>query len=98
MKRGNSLNLYMTITKNYSNPNASKLPIFMGDGEKAIEKPSVNATNDEKGVEVSQSKLENEPLSNMTTTESSNQTALHNNATVDSTETPSLYLKSRTPF
>lgn len=84
------------VDKNDSNPNASKLPIFMGDGEKAIEKPSVNATNDEKGVEVSQSKLENEPLSNITTTESSNQTALHNNATVDSTETPSLYLKSRT--
>lgn len=65
-------------------------------GKRLSKKPSVNATNDEKGVEVSQSKLENELLSNMTTSESSNQTALHNNATVDSTETSSLYLKSKT--
>lgn len=84
------------VDKNDSNPNASKSTVFMEDGEKAIEKPSVNAANDEKGVEVSQSKLENEPLSNMTTTESSNQTALHDNATVGSTETSSLYLKSKT--
>lgn len=85
-----------TLDEIDSSPNAGELPISIGDGETTVKNPSVNATNDEKGVVVSLSGLENDYLSNMTTVESSDQTALHNTAIVYGTETPTLYLKSET--
>lgn len=85
-----------TVDQNNSKPNAGELPIATGDGETTVNNPSVHATNFDKGVEISTLKSENESLSNLPTTESVDQTAWHNNATGDASETPGLYLKNET--
>lgn len=85
-----------TVNQNDSKPNTGELPVATGDGETTVNNPSDDATNAEKGVEVTMSKLENESHSTSPSTGSLDQMAWHKDATGDTSETSGLYLKNET--